>query len=838
MAADGTVTIKAILDAAGVTGGIRQIKQGLADVKDAASKVTFEELKTGGTNATALSGSLKSLGGTVTQHVTMPIAGMGAAIFKSASDFDTAASKMAASLNMPKETAEEFSRIGQGIYTNGWGESLGEVNDALSYTAQTLKNTSGNTQEWQKDCEIVTQNALVMADVFGADVSESVRGTNALMEGFGLSAQEASDLMAAGMQRGLNYTDELGDNLSEYSVRWGEAGMSASQYFSLLEAGTANGAYNLDKVGDFLNEFLTSLSDGRMEAGIGAFSQGTQDVFRSFQQGGATAQDVLNAVVGELGSMPDQYQAAQIASETWSSLGEDNAMGMIESLANVSDTFGDVDGAASEMADTMSQSLGAQATSAFRELMAALEPLGEPLVNIAKSLAPVVNGFAQWFASLGSGGQTAIAVILGIVAAIGPLLSLAGTVITVLPMLGGVFAAIASPVGIAIAAVVGAIAAITILWNTSEEFRNAVMAIWDGICQAFSAAGEFIGAAIQGIVDFFVNLDNTIASFAGAVVNFFTVTIPEAFSSFIEFFASIPEAIGTFLQTIIDSVVNWVLQMVQNAYNAGSQFVQTIIDFYSQLPGRVWEFLCSVVSNVANFVSQMIGKAQEVGSQFLGKIVEFYSQLPGRVWAFLSDVIGKAASFVSEMAGKARDAGSQFMSNIVNTLSQIPGMVWNIGSNIVRGIVGGIQSNIGSIANTLLGGVRNAIDNVKSFLGIHSPSRLMRDLIGKNMALGLEIGYERNDPMGAIVDSVKGFASDVKGGFDWYASSKTLGCLQTVPATAAVGSGAVSTTNNNTATNNSYTFSGDIVIKCDDAEQVHDMGELARAIMKAGGYRG
>ena len=274
-----------------------------------------------------------------------------------------------------------------------------------------------------------------------------------------------------------------GNTLSEYSVRWGEAGMRASQYFSLLEAGTANGAYNLDKVGDFLNEFLTSLTDGRMEAGIGSFSQGTQDVFRSFQQGGATAQDVLNAVVGELGSMPDQYQAAQIASETWSSLGEDNAMGMIESLANVSDTFGDVDGAASEMADTMSQSLGAQATSAFRELMAALEPLGEPLVNIAKTLAPVVNGFAQWFASLGGGGQTAIVVILGIVAAIGPLLSLAGTVITVLPMLGGVFAAIASPVGIAIAAVVGAIAVITTLWNTSEEGSSPRMRGTLAICE-------------------------------------------------------------------------------------------------------------------------------------------------------------------------------------------------------------------------------------------------------------------------------------------------------------------------------------------------------------------
>ena len=166
------------------------------------------------------------------------------------------------------------------------------------------------------------------------------------MEGFGLSATEASDLLTAGMQRGLNYTDELGDNLSEYSVRWGEAGMSASEYFSLLEAGTSNGAYNLDKVGDYLNEFLTALSDGRMEESIGSFSEGTQEVFENFKNGSATAEDMLQAVLGDLTQMPNEYDKAALASTLWSSLGEDNAMGMIESLAGVQDSFGDVAGAA------------------------------------------------------------------------------------------------------------------------------------------------------------------------------------------------------------------------------------------------------------------------------------------------------------------------------------------------------------------------------------------------------------------------------------------------------------------------------------------------------------
>lgn len=356
----------------------------------------------------------QAVGGALTTGLTVPIAAAGAAAATAAMQYETASSRIAAALGGNTEQAERFAEIGQTIYENGWGQSLDEVTTALLQTKETIRDID------EAGLETVTTNALMLSQVFGADVNESIRGINALMEGFGLNATEATDLMTAGMQRGLNYTDELGDNLSEYSVRWGEAGMSAEEYFSLLEAGASNGAYNLDKVGDFLNEFLTSLSDGRMESSIGKFSQGTQDVFNAFKNGGATAEDVLNSVLSELDSMPNSYEKAQIASELWSSLGEDNALGMISSLANVENSYGNVQGAAEQAANEVSESFAMKAQAALRQLQGAIEPLGEPLLRIGGDVINVIGDFTEWFSSLDEGSQNAIVTFAAVAAAVGP----------------------------------------------------------------------------------------------------------------------------------------------------------------------------------------------------------------------------------------------------------------------------------------------------------------------------------------------------------------------------------------------------------------------------------
>ena len=407
---DGNVIIKAVLDTVDVSKNIKALERDLQGI-------SWKNIAEGDEKAAKLSSSFKKAGTAATVTLTAPVVAAGKAVFGVASDYEQANARIAAAFGVSGEEAERFSGIGKRIYEGGWGQSLDEVNDALIQCKSTLRDVS------DEDLQTVTTNALMLSDTFGADVNESIRGTNALMEGFGLSATEASDLLTAGMQRGLNYTDELGDNLSEYSVRWGEAGMSASEYFSLLEAGTSNGAYNLDKVGDYLNEFLTALSDGRMEESIGSFSEGTQEVFENFKNGSATAEDMLQAVLGDLTQMPNEYDKAALASTLWSSLGEDNAMGMIESLAGVQDSFGDVAGAAQQAQEAASDSFAVKSQEAMRELQGSIEPLGEPLLNIATNVAGVVKSFAEWFAGIGEGGQTAVLAIATIAAAIGPVLS-------------------------------------------------------------------------------------------------------------------------------------------------------------------------------------------------------------------------------------------------------------------------------------------------------------------------------------------------------------------------------------------------------------------------------
>ena len=323
------------------------------------------------------------------------VAAIGAVALDTATDFETAESRITAAVGGVGEESEKLMEAGQSLYEDGWGESMTDLSDSLINAREILGDLS------EEDMSGAVEGALALEEVYGSDFSETLRGARVLMERFGLSSEDAMDLMVSGTQRGLDYTDELGDNLSEYAGRWADAGIEASEYFSLLEAGVDGGAYSLDKVGDFLNEFLTSLSDGRMDEAIGHFSESTQQTFEDFKNGGADAQDVLDAVVGELAEMPDGYEKAQIASELWSSLGEDNAMSMIESLGGVEDTFGDVAGASEEMTEQVQDDLGSKWDSALRKWQDLLKPAGDAAADffggIADGFGGVADGISGFF---------------------------------------------------------------------------------------------------------------------------------------------------------------------------------------------------------------------------------------------------------------------------------------------------------------------------------------------------------------------------------------------------------------------------------------------------------
>lgn len=259
-------------------------------------------------------------------------------LVENVSEAQSALNKLQAQAGLTQQEMTAFGDDVMALYNDGMGESLSDVADTAALVKQQFRemDASGIQQ--------ITQAAMAMSDTFGMDVNETLRGVNALMTNMGMTAQEAFDYIAAGAQNGLDKSGELADNLAEYSQIWAQAGFSAQEMFTILQNGLDSGAYNLDKVNDFVKEFSISLSDGRIEENLDSFSERTQNLFAAWQEGTASQKDVFQSVITDLSTMTSEQEALTLASNTWSALGEDNAMQVITSLNQVSSTYEDVEG--------------------------------------------------------------------------------------------------------------------------------------------------------------------------------------------------------------------------------------------------------------------------------------------------------------------------------------------------------------------------------------------------------------------------------------------------------------------------------------------------------------
>lgn len=283
---------------------------------------------------------------------------------------------------------------------------------------------------------------------------------------------------------------------------------------------------------------------------------------------------------------------------------------------------------------------------------------------------------------------------------------------------------------------------------------------------ALQAGQQFV----SNIANFLTNLPATIAYWLAYGITFVVLWAAQLGSQAISagqqfltnlgtFLMQLPGNIWNWLTSTVASVASWAAQMGANALSAGSQFLSNVGTFISQLPSNVGSWLSGAISAAASFVGQMASNAVNAGSRFLSSIGSYISQVPGRIGAGLSGAISAVGSFASSMASGALRAGQQFLSNLVNTLASIPGRMVSIGSQIVQGIINGITGSIGQVGSAILGGVKDAIADVKNFLGIHSPSRLFRDQIGRNIGLGLAQGISNSQA--AVMASMNGMASDI-----------------------------------------------------------------------------
>ena len=413
--------------------------------------------------------------------------------------------------------------------------------------------------------------------------------------------------------------------------------------------------------------------------------------FRDAMEKGQITADEFNQAIMDLG-FTDAAQEAATSTDTFEGAMGNMKAAVVDGLMQIYDAIGseNVTGFISGISDAVSEIVPyiKEAIQWLKDNLPTIAPMlatiaaGLGALMVAQQIDAMVQAFRKWKTE--TEGLTVAQRILNAVQ-------------------------LSSPIGLVLAGVTALVAGLVVLWNTNEGFRNAVTAAWQSI-------QDFVGGAVQSVIDFFSNLGANIAQLG--------------------------QMFADGLSSIIATVTGWVSNMAAQATSAGSQFVGNVVSFISSLPSRVMSFLSSVISNVVGWASNMASNAQRAGSQFLSNVVNFISQLPGRIAGFLSDVIGRLAGWAGEMASAGADGARRMFDAVVDGISGLPGRVASIGSDIVSGIWDGISGAAGWLADKVSSFASGILDGMKNALGIHSPSRLFRDQVGKYIAQGIGVGFE------------------------------------------------------------------------------------------------
>lgn len=571
------------------------------------------------------------------------------------------------------------------FYGDGTNETLANTIDAIA-----KMNASGkiSADQWQR----LTDAGIPVLKIFSEKTGKSMAEVSDAFSKGQISAQEFNDVLMDALENGTESFPAVAGKAKEM------AGSFATS-FTNMSARIAIGIANI--ITSF-NDFLADNSLPTIQEMIANFGSVIKNGLNWVAE---EIPKVLNALKEFFAPTAEAIKSAtEKIQEAWNSVRD-----TIAQKLDSNDSLDFVKSALERIRDILPilvEKVG-EFVAAFIEklpdIIDKVQTVADTIQGLMPLIAAVAGAFAAWkgikavsdiaktigdagkkiktFGSLvskGSGLLDGLAYAAssgtGVFASMAESFTLAGGGLSGLSAALGV---IGGPITLVVVAIGALVAAFVYLWNTSDGFREFWINLWNSI-------KETVGNVIE------------------AIVNFFTVTVPEAFNNFVTSISEIPEKVMTFLSEVISNVASWASEMVQKAIQAGSEFVSSAINFIQQLPSKVWSWLSSTISNAANFASQFVQQAIQ--------------------------------------------AGKQFFSGIVNKVKEIPGQMISIGSDIVNGIKSGISGAWSSLTGWLGNMAKGLIDGVKSALGIGSPSRLFADRIGKWIPAGITLGVEQAMP--------------------------------------------------------------------------------------------
>lgn len=528
------------------------------------------------------------------------------------------------------------------------------------------------------------------------------------------------------------------------------AGVSANRYMeistSFAAALISSLGGNTEAAADMANTAITDMSDNANK--MGTSLETVQEAYMSLSRGNYEMLDSLKLGYGgtkseleRLLSDAEKFSAAQGKVRDFS---VDSYSDIVEAIHVVQDEMGITGTTAEEAATTIEGSVN-MAKASWENWLAGLgnvnadmEVLTDQLVgSVATAGENIISRVGQIMVTL---GQTVADYAPGVG------LCLRNALINVLPE------AVQGPMRDAFAGVDKVVGKLAGVFNDNlKPAADAADSVFSAISSGIKTFGDNVNDLVLPAIDklspafndFFAAIQ-TAQPLLEFIANIIGVGLAAAISTAIKLFIAITKVVAfviTGFEQLYEDISGFVADVVNFFTVTVPQAIQSLITWFAQLPGKIAAFLSTVIANVAAWAANMVSNAAQAGSQFVTNVVNFLVSLPGRVLGFLNSVITNVLNFVSQMGQQAVNAATQFANSLINGLASIPGRVASIGSNIIQGMVNGVTGAAGKLIDAVKGAVGNAIEGAKNLLGIHSPSRVFRK-IGQYTMQGAALGVD------------------------------------------------------------------------------------------------
>ena len=753
-----------------------QAKQSGTALQNIAAK--GEKLKTVGDNISNV--------GTKLLPVTAGVVGLGTAAVKTAADFDSAMSKVAA---VSGATGKDLDALRDKAREMGSKTkfSASEAAEAMNYMAMAGWKT--------EDMLSGIEGVMNLAAASGEDLATTSDIVTDALTAFGLSAKDSghfADILAAASSNANTNVSMMGETFKYCAPIAGALGFSAEDTAEAIGL-MANAGIKGSQAGTALRTIMNNLSGDVKICGssIGEVTVATTNADGSMRD----LSDILADCRTAFSGLSESEKAA--AAE---SLVGKNAMSGFLALMNageadinkLSSAIDNCDGCAAGMAETMNDNLAGQLTILKSQLQELAISFGELLMPAIRTIVGWNQKFVDWLNSMDEGTRKVIVTIALVAAAIGPVLiivgkviSAIGTIMTIIPKLAGVINAAkgviaafnavcaANPYVLIIAAIVALVAAFIYLWNNCEEFRQfwidlwesikeIAVTVWEALKEFFTAAWEAIKTTAvtvwNAIKDFFTGLWEGIKNIFTTVVNAISTFLTNAWNAIKNTVTTVFNAIKTFFTTIwngiksvITTVVTAISTFLSTAWNGIKTAITTVLNAIKSVVTTVWNGIKTTITNIVNGIKNAVTTAWN-------NIKSAVSNAANAIKNAVSNAFNAMLNGIKNVCGNIYGAVKSGFDKAINFVKNLASEAFQWGADFIGGIVNGIKSMIGKVGDA----VSSVADKIRSFLHFSVPDegpltdyeKWMPDFIG-----GLAKGIEKS--RGMIENAMNGVTSDL-----------------------------------------------------------------------------